>query len=77
MSEQKYQYNGNICTWLPGVGALRPGQIFTSRYPIANPDFAKVSDGEATKPGELTAADRVCAKCVRVKNIDKKAKKKE
>ena len=82
MQTRKYVYNGQIIVWLPGVGVIRPGQVFESRYPLTdNPNFTPSND-EATPVGEVRSTDNVCAKCVRVtdvkiKTMDKKAKKKE
>lgn len=77
MEKRKYLYNGSNVVWLPGVGVIRPGQVFESRYPLTgNPNFTP-SSGEPTSVGEIQPEDNVCTKCVRVKNTDKKAKKKE
>lgn len=72
-----YKYNGRNITWIPGVGTVRPGQVFTSRYPLTGNPLIVPDSGEATPVGEVKADDNVCTKCVRVKNSDKKAKKKE
>lgn len=77
MTEQKYQYNGTIPQWIPGVGVVTPGQTFVSRYPMQGNPQIILSSEPATGVGELSADDKVCKECVRVKSKDNKAKKKE
>lgn len=77
IEERKYKYNGTIPQWLPGVGVIKPGQTFVSRFPIVgNPCFTLSTD-KPTPTGELAEDDKVCKKCVRVKKTDKSIKNKK
>ena len=74
LEERKYKFNGTIPQWLPGVGVVKPGQTFVSRFPLEGNPLIVASSEDVSKGKELTSDDKVCKKCVRVKKVKNKKK---